>query len=111
MKAIRRRYLDTVKRIHDAMLHDPGDGTGRHVHGHGVGRQALVVVLIHDHGGEKVLARERGSAPSPRCRAIRLVSLSLFFPSFLPSLLLSLSFAVSRLADTRLRCRFDVHVR
>lgn len=49
----RRRYLDTVKRIHDAMLHDPSDGTGRHVYGHGTGRQALVVVFIHDHGGER----------------------------------------------------------
>lgn len=31
-------YLHAVKRIHDAMLHDPGQGTGRHVHDHGIGR-------------------------------------------------------------------------
>lgn len=86
----RRRYLDTVKRIHDAMLHDPSDGAGRHVHDHRVGGQVLVFVFIHDHGRESRPLNECASGPPLRCRAIHALSLSFslfsssyrtFFPS------------------------------
>jgi len=54
-RSYHQQYLDTVKRIHDAMFHYPGQSAGRHVYGHGSGWQALVFVFIHDH--EKACTR------------------------------------------------------
>lgn len=46
-RKVSRQYLDTVERIHDTMLHNPSNSTGRHMHGHRSGRQTLVFVLAH----------------------------------------------------------------
>lgn len=97
MGACDNMYLHTVKWVHDAVLHDPGQGTGRHVDGHGVGRQALVVV-IHDPEGGESLARK--SVPIHR-HDVR----NFLLAFLLPFLSLSLYFFLSSLSlATSTRC-------
>lgn len=72
------------------MLHYPGDGAGRHVHGHGAGRQTLVVIFIHDRG--RKAARWLVNAPRIRRHGVAQSVSSLFLvPSVAPSRSLSLS--------------------
>lgn len=91
-------YLDAVKRVHDAMLHNSGHGTGCHVHGHRIGRQALVVVLIHACEEEKLLARKR--VPIRRH--------DIFFSRSCLSLFSSSYLVPPHWPPNTLRCRFGV---
>lgn len=50
-------YLHWVERVHYAMLHNPGDGSGAHVSQDVPGRERLVVLGVHGGAGLSVVSR------------------------------------------------------
>lgn len=86
---IRKVYLNTVERIHDAMFHNSSHCSSRHVHAHRCGRQSLVFVLIHYYETTTHSVASKSSRIATMSPSLSLSFLRIPSPLFLFSLLFS----------------------